>query len=309
MVMAPRVAVAGPLISTYQPREFAIKDPPIIKVNSPEEGRALVQSHARHKPDLIKIWFIVSSGEDPRSHIPLLRAIIDESHRQGIRVVVHATELESARVAVEAGADILAHSVQDRRVDEAFVQLLKRKGVIYIPTLMVTLRYDEVLGQQIALTAPERRIANPHVLSSLFDLQKLPKSIIPSSILNKMRNKRQVSANSVAMSNLKVLQDAGATIALGTDAGNIGTAHGPAIFREFELMEQAGLSAKEILISATANGARLLRMQDRLGSIEKGNLADLVILNADPFSSIENISNIHLVIKGGVPLESNQLRE
>jgi imidazolonepropionase-like amidohydrolase len=300
---APRVAVTGPLISTYQPGELSLEDPPIIKVESPEEGRALVKSHARHKPEMIKIWFIVRFGEEPKSHLPIIRAIIDESHGLGLRVVVHATEYETARAAVEAGADILAHSVDDRRVDGTFVELLKKRNVIYIPTLLVSMRYDEVLSQQISLTAPERRIANPHILNSLQDLQKLPESLIPESVRRRMRSGRQVSADPVAMNNLKVLQDAGVTIAMGSDAGNIGTPHGPAVFRELELMEQAGLSAREIITAATLNGARLLGMEDQLGSIEEGKLADLLILNSNPLTDIRNTSDIHMVIKGGTAVE------
>jgi hypothetical protein len=66
IVMAPRIAVTGPLIS-YRPEELAKEDPPIIKVDSPEEGRALVQRLVEWEPDLIKIWFILSDGAGGRA--------------------------------------------------------------------------------------------------------------------------------------------------------------------------------------------------------------------------------------------------
>ena len=73
-----------------------------------------------------------------------------------------------------------------------------------------------------------------------------------------MDNPEPVTTNPVVLTNLKRLQDSGVLIAAGTDAGNIGTLHGPSIFREFELMTEAGLSSGEILTAATINGARLV---------------------------------------------------
>jgi imidazolonepropionase-like amidohydrolase len=231
--------------------------------------------------------------------LPLISEVVKESHEHGIRVVAHATELETARVAVEAGADILAHSIRDREVNKSFIDLLLSKGIIYIPTLMVGMRYEEVMSQQIELSAPERKIANPRILESLNDLQNIPERLIPPGVLGKMKRKASVSPDPIAMKNLEILKRAGVTIALGTDAGNIGTVHGPAVFREMELMEEGGMSAEEILTSATMNGAKLLGKEKELGTLETGKLADLVILSSNPLAAPGNMSDIHLVMKGG----------
>jgi hypothetical protein len=87
-------------------------------------------------------------------------------------------------------------------------------------------------------------------------------------------------------------------IVAGTDAGNIGTPHGPALHREIELMRAAGLSPREILTTATVGGARLAGRND-LGTIEAGHLADLVVLDDDPRTDIAHWSAIHRVVKGG----------
>ena len=125
---APRVAVAGPLVSTYQPEALTTDDPPILKVESEEEALALVRRLAEKKADFVKIWYIVSRGETAEANYPLIAATIEESHRLGVRVAVHATELETARLAVRAGADVLVHSVADAPVDEDFVRLLAESG-------------------------------------------------------------------------------------------------------------------------------------------------------------------------------------
>jgi len=111
----------------------------------------------------------------------------------------------------------------------------------------------------------------------------------------------------VALPNLKKLEDSGVTIAAGTDAGNIGTIHGPALFREFQLMKQAGLTPMQILQCATANAAKLFGGETGadIGKIEDGYLADLVILNANPLDDIGNASDIDTVIKNGVVYSAN----
>jgi imidazolonepropionase-like amidohydrolase len=106
----------------------------------------------------------------------------------------------------------------------------------------------------------------------------------------------------VALKNLKTLEDAGITIAAGTDAGNIGTIHGPALFREFQLMREAGLTPMQILQCTTVNAARLFggNTGGRLGTIAKGNFADLVILKTDPSQDISHASDIDMIVKNGV---------
>jgi imidazolonepropionase-like amidohydrolase len=103
----------------------------------------------------------------------------------------------------------------------------------------------------------------------------------------------------VASDNLKRLASAGVTIAAGTDAGNIGTLHGPSIFRELRLMAEAGLTPREVLASATAGGARVMGREKDLGAVAPGRLADLVMLDRDPLADVANLETIHRVVKGG----------
>ena len=120
---APRVAVAGPLISSVSREKLDLGDPPIVKIDGPDQAREFVRKLAEQKPDLVKIWYIVDKDHPVDAFRPTVRATVEESHAHKIRVAVHATELETARAAVEEGADILVHSVVDqaggRRVREA----------------------------------------------------------------------------------------------------------------------------------------------------------------------------------------------
>src|SRR5438034_4979430 len=114
---APRVAVAGPLISSVSREKLDLGDPPIVKIDTPDQAREFVRKLATQKPDLVKIWYIVDQDHPVDSFGPVARATIEESHARKLRVAVHAPELETARAAVQEGADVLVHSVIDKPVD------------------------------------------------------------------------------------------------------------------------------------------------------------------------------------------------
>ena len=113
----------------------------------------------------------------------------------------------------------------------------------------------------------------------------------------------------VALPNLKKLEDAGVTIAAGTDAGNIGTIDVLAVLREFQLMKEAGLTPMQILQCATANAAKLFGGDTgaHIGKLENGYFADLVILNSNPLDDIEHTSDIDTVIKNGVTYPADSI--
>lgn len=309
---APRVAVAGPLISSVSREKLDLGDPPIVKIDGPDQAREFVRKLAAQKPDLVKIWYIVDKDHPVDAFRPTVRATVEESHAHKIRVAVHATELETARAAVEEGADILVHSVVDKPVDDAFVKLLKDRHIILCPTLVVFERYGRVFSHQLNLTPEEKAWGNPEVIASL-DVTKIPQQKLPDRIKNALAKPNEAldrikKTYEVALPNLKKLEEAGVTIAAGTDAGNIGTIHGPALFREFQLMKEAGLTNMQILQCATANAAKLFGGETgaHLGRIDRGCFADLVILKSNPVDDITHTSDIDTVIKNGVvyPAES-----
>ena len=300
------MAVAGPLISSVSRPQLDLGDPPIVKIDTSEQAREFVRKLAAQNPDLVKIWYIVDKDHPVDSFRPIVRATIEESHAHKIRVAVHATELETARAAVEEGADVLVHSVIDKPVDDAFVKLLKDRHVILCPTLVVFERYGRTFSHQLNLTPEEKQWGNPEVIASL-DVTKIPQDKLPDRIKNALAKPDEAldrirKTYDVALPNLKKLEDAGVTIAAGTDAGNIGTIHGPALFREFQLMKEAGLTPMQILQCATANAAKLFGGDTgaHIGSVSNGNFADLVILRSDPLRDIKNTSDIDSVMKNGV---------
>ena len=307
-ITAPNAFVTGPLISTYLPINLDKKDPPIIKVNTPEEARELVKKQLPLKPHFIKIWYIVLPGQKAETTLPIVKATIEESHANGVKVAVHATQYETAKLAVTAGADILVHSIDDKILDNEMLQLLKSKQTVYIPTLIVSQGYNRTFTQQFNFTAHDFKYADPFMLGTLMDLQHIEKDKLPFDY-KKVRTRLHVpdKEDSTMITNIKLAQDAGILIVAGTDAGNIGTQHASSFYDELLVMKQAGLSNAAIIRSATINAAKGFGKDKDYGSIEKGKIADLLLLDKDPLQDISVLSNINTIIHRGVPMQPQQL--
>jgi imidazolonepropionase-like amidohydrolase len=296
---APRMAVAGPLISMVERPQLDLGDPPIIRIDTPEAGLALVRRALARDADYIKVWFIHQPGDDLAAQEAIVKAAGDAAHAVGKKLAVHATELVVAKAALRAGADFLVHSVFDAPVDDEFIELARRNHVIYCPTLFVLKGYPLALSNLWRATPAEERRADPEILAAMDDLNEIPADKRPEPVSKAMLDAKVPEPPTVAMQNLRKLLDAGITIVMGTDAGNIGTLHGPSILREMQLMQESGLTPLEVLRAATTNGALVLGRPDDLGAIAPGRLANLVVLDADPLADSANLGSVYRVIKDG----------
>jgi hypothetical protein len=304
----------GPLLTTWEPQQFkGLKDDePFYEMKTVEDAKAYVQKQLPYKPDFIKIWYIVmgrNTDSAARKHLPLVQAVIDESHKNGLRVAVHATERITAQLAVEAGADFLVHGIEDEPVDAAFVELLKDKKVVLSPTLVVAGNYMSTFGQEYQMKPHDFKYAHPTPLNSIIDL----KGVLDSNLSK--RYKTYIQANrasakttdSILQTNLKKLIDGGVIIATGTDAGNIGTQHASSYFDELQAMKESGLDMWQLIQASTINGAKAVGKDAEFGSIKKGKRADLVLLNKNPLDDLANWSNIDWVINKGNAMKPDSL--
>ncbi len=307
--VAPRVAVAGPLISMIADPPLDLDDPPIIRIDTVEAGLALVKRELARNPDYIKVWFIYEPGDDVAAHEAIVKAAGDAAHAAGKKLAVHATELIVAKAALRAGADYLVHSVFDEPVDAEFIELMRHNKALYCPTLFVEESYELALSNQWRATLEEARRADPQILAAMDDLNEIPADKLPKRVAKFMQEAKPSVAPAIGMQNLRKVLDAGITVVMGTDAGNIGVVHGPSILREMRLMQESGLTPLEILKSATTNGAMALGKADELGVIAAGRLADLVILDADPLADTGNLGRIYRVVKDGVVYDPQALMD
>lgn len=315
---APQIFMTGPLLTTYVPKIYrGLGDTsPFSLVSTPDEGRAMVRRQLPFKPDFIKIWYILGADglpikESAVKNQPLVRAIIEEAHRHGLRVAVHAPERIAAQLAVESGCDFLVHSVEDELLNDELIQLIKKRNVVLCPTLIVSDGYARSLGQNLNFTNRELLTADPFQLGSLFDLRHIPDTSTVNKYKRRINDPQRVSeqsqANEICRKNLKRLVDAGVMVATGTDAGNIGTLHASSYLPEVLAMREAGLSNWQILVASTINGARMLGMEKDFGSVKAGRRADMLLLNSNPLDNIENLADIAVVINRGVVINPASL--
>src|SRR5947209_4314159 len=110
---------------------------------------------------------------------------------------------------------------------------------------------------------------------------------------------RVSNGEKITAANLKKVLDAGIPIAMGTDAGNPLTLHGPAVYAEMEAMQAAGLTPLQVLTASTRGGARAMGRDKDFGTVEKGKQADLLIVGADPTKDVANLRQVRWVVRGG----------
>lgn len=304
---SPIISMTGPLLTTWLPAQYKDlgNESPFALMNSKEDAVRFVQDQLKYKADFIKIWYIVLDSNveaGARKNYEMVKAAIDEAHRNNKRVAVHATDRITAQLAVEAGADFLVHSVDDEIVTNDFVKLLKQKNVVLCPTLIVSRNYERVLSDNYKFTTYELNHAHPFVISTVLDYP-WPDTTLGKNRITRLHRFNRIGAPShadtVMAINLKKLIDGGVTIATGTDAGNIGTQHITSYFEELHTMQAAGLNNWQLLQASTINGAKAVGKEKEWGSIATNKLANMVLLSADPLVNIENWKKVDLVINRG----------
>jgi imidazolonepropionase-like amidohydrolase len=242
-------------------------------VTTVEGARAAVQELVPRKVRIVKTWVDDRGGTITPLAPELYRAIIDEAHKHGLRVAVHATGLQDAKDLLRAGIDAFAHGVRDRDIDEEFLSMVKtRPAFVLVPNL------------------PDRGVKT--------DLSWLKGSLEPAELQkleagNTDRPDAQ-TAFGIQARNLAKMSAAGVKVALGSD-GNVPYAP----HMEMADMVAAGMTPAQVIVAATRNGAEFLRMSDS-GTIAAGKSADLLVLDANPLDDITNTRKINAVYLRGV---------
>jgi len=285
----PRLYVAGPI-------QDSSAIPGAVVVTTPEQARKSVDDLIRNKPDIIKVRIDDFRGARQKMPPEVYGAVIDEAHKNGFRTAAHIVFLNDAKGVLRAGVDYIAHSVRDQEVDEEFIALMKKRHVSYSPTLtreLAVFTYSET----------------PSFFSDPFFLKEADPAEIAQMQDPKLQGAMKTDPAAqwykehlpVAMRNLKILSDAGINIAMGTDSGG-----GPGRFQgyfehlELEYETKAGLTPMQALVSATGGAAKAINITREVGTLEKGKLADFLVLTANPLDDIKNTRAIESVWVGGV---------
>ena len=165
---------------------------------------------------------------------------------------------------------------------------------MYTTTLSLYTAFSDVAAWMQRLAAMDTRSRGPKDVYARYQSPEVAKAYHALAGTFPAENLRH------AKGNVRRAFDAGIPVLAGTDTGVIGVPLGISSQMELVLLVDAGLTTAEALASATINPARVLGRGEEQGTIERGKLADLVVLDADPLADIRNIGKIHLVIKGGI---------
>jgi imidazolonepropionase-like amidohydrolase len=297
----PRVAAAGPLLSTIDhwlnlpaERQFMV----LADADSARDG---VRYLAERGSAAVKVWYIVDKDHPVEKSAPAVHAAGEAARAHNLPLIVHATGLAEAKEALRAGARLLVHSVGDKPVDDEFLDLAKKSGAIYCPTLTVFRGYYRMYTGAAAHQAPA--VDDPNGCVDPLTRAKVAETAQAAAPVSADRIKtletRVTDGERIAAANLKRVLDAGIPIAMGTDAGNPLTLHGPSVYAEMEAMQAAGLSPMQVLVASTRGGATAMGRAKDFGTVEKGKLADLLIVGADPTADIANLRKVRYVVRGG----------
>jgi imidazolonepropionase-like amidohydrolase len=250
-------------------------------VTTIEEARKAVDEDAAKKVDIIKFWVDDRLGTVKKLPPELYRAVIDEAHKKGLRVIAHIYTLDDAKATLRAGLDAFAHGVRDKDLDEEFIGIVKQH-----PNL--------VLGPNM----PDRGVvANIDWL----------KPSLPAAEFETLKkgNTNRPDAHAfweIQARNLAKMNAAGTRIVVGTDGNTPYAAH-----YEMADMVAAGMTPMQVLTAATSNGAQFLRMTDA-GTIAANKSADFIVLDANPLDDITNTRKISAVYLRGAAVDRSAYR-
>jgi imidazolonepropionase-like amidohydrolase len=274
----PRILAAGRFIEptggaddrAFMPLEWAaaLGGPRIA--DGPAAVREAVRAQLREGSDFIKTCATGAAMVHARSDINLLEwtddelsALIDEAHRRGVRVAVHAHAAEGIKQAVRLGADSIEHGTF---LDAEAARMMATTGTFLVPTFF---QLHQLAARGAEFGAPG------YVLEKAGRLE------------------------AARVDTFRHALEQGTRIAMGTDC--TGTPVGPhgENARELDYMVQAGMPAMHAVVAMTAGGAALLGLSQEIGTVEAGKRADLVLIGGDPLARPEAMQDVRIVVQGG----------
>ena len=277
-VIGPRIFAAGKTIATTGGHadptngkaldDYAYPLPEQGVVNGPYEVYTAVRQRYKDGADGIKITVTggvlspAKSGDNPQFTQEEVDAVVSAAKDYGMWVAVHAHGAEGMKRAIKAGVDSIEHGTF---MDDEAMDLMIENGTYYVPTISAGVW-----------------VAEKSKIDNFF-----PEIVRPKA----------ASVGPQISGTFKKAHKRGVKIAFGTDAGV--QKHGTN-WKEFVYMVENGMSEMKAIQSATMETAKLLRIDDKLGSIEEGKLADMIAVKGNPIDDISILENIEVIIKDGI---------
>lgn len=270
----------------------------VLDPSSPEDAQRAVDGAAETDPDWVKIRVDDQLGRQESMPYEIYQAVISRSHEHELPLASHMVTLEDSKGLMRAGSDLLAHSVRDADVDDELIDLMMSRDICITPTLTREVS-TYIYGSR------------PDFFDDAFFTQAADSDVVAQleqeDVQARYRGRDADyyrDALPLATQNMMRMFDAGIGVAMGTDSGPPARFQGYFEHMEMEMMEDAGMSAKEVLLSATQVAARCMSLDDQLGTLEPGRWADFLVLDEDPMNQIRNLRSIEAVYLAGEKFES-----
>ncbi|MDE2925964.1 MAG: amidohydrolase family protein [Acidobacteriota bacterium] len=295
-----------------------------VPVATPDEMRDVVRQQAAAGADMVKLYWDVTPE--------LMAAAIEEAHALGLKVAGHI-RATSWTQAARLGIDSLVHSggegptwelVPERHRAQLralpypeyyarWLELVELDGELMNSLIAALVDNDVTVDPTLVVMESLYFGDDPKVLERL-EPQRAPPSVValwgpdwrhrnpfvftnPMGILRAFTSGKDVFP--VALQIVRMFHEGGVRLTVGTDVGMPWITPGVSLHRELELLVQAGIDETDVIVMATRNGAEGLGLEDQLGTVVAGKLADLVVLTADPLSDIRNTRSVSAVYKAG----------
>ena len=268
----------------------AILEQEFLSVDGPDEARRAVQKNLLYAVDVIKVTI------SENYTVAEMTAIVEEAHRQHLKVAAHAVDTPSIQTAIDAGVDSIEHG---NEVTDKQLKQMRDKGMFFdfTPTSygdFFTKIFEGTIAMSLKLR-PERLGSDERTRQRYNDLaQQLVKGAKFPDESDERENRRYDSLV------LRVMKS-GVKFAAGSDMGWFypGKTRGQASVGRFPTLHEAGMPSLDVIRAITTNAAEMLGWQDRIGAVEPGKFADLVAVAGDPIADITELERVRFVMKGG----------
>jgi imidazolonepropionase-like amidohydrolase len=267
------------------------------------DNEATIRNEVNNNADMganfIKVRVDDNLGSTPKLPQNLLEALVDQAHIRRLPVAVHLFYQDDAKFVLNAGADLIAHSVRDEAVDQQLINLINDKDVCYIPTLTREVSTYVYESEPFFFDDPYfLKEVEPSILATLREPER------QARMRNSSSAQQYKAALEVAMANVGTLSNNGVKIAMGTDTGPAARFQGYFEHMELQMMVESGMSPLDAIRSATGVAADCINAGD-IGTLEPGKWGDLVVLNENPENNIENTKTVDSVWIAGNEVPGN----
>jgi imidazolonepropionase-like amidohydrolase/ABC-type multidrug transport system permease subunit len=265
---------------------------------SSDEARQQVDELKKQDVDCIKAILESGAGGQVfnRFDTGLFGAVAQQAHADSLQLAVHTGDARDVADAVQAQANSIEHGSFRERIPDAVFEQMAKQGTFYDPTLSGGEAFKDFVAGKTDLLKRSlvQQVGPPDLLSGT-------EKAMGSAEMEPMRKSmaQYPTDMAIAIDNLKRAHAHGVLLVTGSDAGNPLVVHGPTVQHEMQLWVRAGIAPAVALHAATLNAARLLRVDNRTGSIHAGNDADLLVVDGNPLEDITATERISMVVFKG----------